>query len=52
VAPDAGKVVIAGDPEGSSLIKSVRHAPGVEEPMPTKKPQLAGRRRSRRWCNG
>lgn len=37
---DAGKVVIAGDPEGSSLIKSVRHAPGVE-PMPTKKPQLA-----------
>ncbi|MBK8038807.1 MAG: PSD1 domain-containing protein [Verrucomicrobiaceae bacterium] len=37
---DAGKVVIAGDPEGSSLIKSVRHAPGVE-PMPVKKPQLA-----------
>jgi hypothetical protein len=37
---DAGKVVIAGDPEASSLIKSVRHAPGVE-PMPTKKPQLA-----------
>jgi hypothetical protein len=37
---DAGKVVIVGDPEGSSLIKSVRHAPGVE-PMPTKKPQLA-----------
>jgi hypothetical protein len=36
---DAGKVVIVGDPEGSSLIKSVRHAPGVE-PMPTKKPQL------------
>jgi len=37
---DAGKVVIAGDPEGSSLIQSVRHAPGVEA-MPTKKPQLA-----------
>jgi mono/diheme cytochrome c family protein len=37
---DAGKVVIAGDPEGSSLIKSVRHAPGVEA-MPAKKPQLA-----------
>ena len=37
---DVGKVVIAGDPEASSLIKSVRHAPGVE-PMPTKKPQLA-----------
>jgi uncharacterized membrane protein len=31
---DVGKVAIAGDPEGSSLIKSVRHAPGVE-PMPT-----------------
>jgi hypothetical protein len=37
---DAGKVVIVGDPEGSSLIKSVRHAPDVE-PMPVKKPQLA-----------
>lgn len=37
---DAGKVAIAGDPEGSSLIKSVRHAPEVEA-MPVKKPQLA-----------
>ena len=37
---DAGKVAIVGDPEGSSLIKAVRHAPDVE-PMPTKKPQLA-----------
>ncbi|MFZ4765852.1 MAG: DUF1549 domain-containing protein, partial [Roseimicrobium sp.] len=37
---DYKKVVVPGDPENSVLIKSVRHAAGVEA-MPSKKPQLA-----------
>jgi len=37
---DFNRIVVAGDPENSLLIKAVRHAAGPE-PMPSKKPQLA-----------